>query len=186
MAEAARKDHLFLPGPGPRVERLNTGEEPPGNLQRGPIPSFRDIRVCHQCLQRSQQLDWLQLPPTLLWAHPGFRSREAQLHFHSLWGRPHPQVPRAAGKDSHIYKTEIPWQVWALWMAALRLREKVTCPRSQSSSVAKLAASLITDTFLYSTCILLTARGPAPRGRGLNFLSPLEPAGPYEAPLSAC
>lgn len=61
-------------------------------------------------------------------------------------------------------------------MTTLGLREKVTCPRSQSS-VTKQAASLITDTFLCSTCILLTASGHAPQGQGLNSLSPYNKQG---------
>lgn len=106
-----------------------------------------------------------QLPPTLCWDHPGFCPGEARLTSPHSGITPSSRLHRPQERKSHP-------QNRTSMAGSEAQREAVTCPWRQSSSEAKLAAPLVTDTFLCSTCILLTARGHAPRGQSRIFGPP--------------
>lgn len=113
-----------------------------------------------------------RLSPTLFWDHPGFRPREARVTSTHSGITPTSRLQRPQEKMPHLQNRTST----AGWVSTDDVseaqREAVICPWSQSSSVAKLAAPPVTDTFLCSTCILLTARRQAPWGQSLHLLSP--------------
>lgn len=53
---------------------------------------------------------WISTPTHPVLGPSGFCPREASFTSAQLGIAPHPQAQQASGKESHIYRTETPWQ----------------------------------------------------------------------------
>lgn len=93
-----------------------------------------------------------------------------ELLLHSRLGSP--PTPRLHGpQDRTVTPTQQKLQDSTLQTTALRLTERLYLPQVSQFLIGKLATSLVTDTFLCSTCILLT-ENKLPRDRACAFCVP--------------